>query len=147
MEAEEEGSGELVEEFAREQPFLMTFLVTAEEEIEKMDDRGFLILYGMWAWLAFKYNGRSGTIVPASVIENARNANVREMETFNAAGDDAVDLAGRKLTKTYRQAPLLGAILNNVAEGEMESDHRQDDITGMLILEMKTVIDALDATP
>ena len=147
MEAEESGSGDLVEEFAREQPFLMTFLVTAEEEIEKMDDRGFLILYGMWAWLAFKYNGRTGTIVPASAIEAARNANIHEMETLHGVGDNAVDRAGRKLTKSYRQAPLLGAILNNVAEGEMESEHRQDDITGLLLVEIKTVIDALDATP
>ncbi len=147
MEAEETGSPELIDEFASEQPFIMTYLVSVEEEIEKLDDRGSIILYGMWAWLSFKYNGRSGTIVTAATIENARNANVKEMEELSAAGTTAHSKASIDLTHSYRQMPLLSAILTNVSEGAVESMHHLDDINGLILLEMKTVIDALEATP
>jgi hypothetical protein len=48
----EERAQELLEEFVREQPDLAAYLACAEEEINTLDDRGFLMLYGVWIWRA-----------------------------------------------------------------------------------------------
>ena len=40
---------------------------------------------------------------------------------------------------------MLGAIINDIMEGNMEGPHRADDITGMMVMCVKTVIDGLDA--
>jgi hypothetical protein len=53
--------------------------------------------------------------------------------------------ASREYSKDFRQLPMLGAIINDIVEGQMEGEYRQDDITGMIVVCVKTVIDCLDA--
>ncbi len=141
----EERAGELMDAFAREQPELAHYLTGAEEEISTLDDRGFLMLYGVWTWLAFKLNGRDRTMVTASAIDAAANRNYEDMSRMGSDSGKLIMDASAGFRKEFRQMPMLGAILNDVAEGQLESDHRSDDITGMIILCTKTVIDCLDA--
>ena len=53
--------------------------------------------------------------------------------------------ASSAFRKEFRQLPMLGAIINDVMEGKMEGESYSDDITGMIVLCAKTVIDCLDA--
>lgn len=141
----EERAQELVEEFAHEQPHLAGFLVNAEEEISKLDDRGFLLLYGTWAWLAFKLEGRDDSTVTRGMIDASYERNTADRMRLEGITDSAMLEAARDFTAGYRHFPLLGAIINDVLEGEMESGRRDDDISGMLVVIVKTVIDCLDA--
>ena len=141
----EERAGELMDAFAKEQPELAHYLSEAESEISKLDDRGFLMLYGVWAWLAFKMNGRDTTMVTANAIEAASNRNHDDMMRMEQAKQSLVMDASAAFRKEFRQLPLLGAIINDVMEGKMEGESYSDDITGMIVLCAKTVIDCLDA--
>ena len=127
----EERAGELMDAFAKEQPELAAYLSGAEEEINTLDDRGFLMLYGVWAWLAFKLNGRDDTMVTATSIDAAANRNHEDMSRLGNASQSLIMDASRGFRKEFRQMPMLGAIVNDVAEGQMESQHRNDDITGI----------------
>ncbi len=141
----EERAQDLMEEFVREQPDLAAYLASAEEEIDTVSDRGFLMLYGVWAWLACKMNGRDTTRVPATAIEAAAQRNYKDMLRLQEEETKMVMDASAHFRKDFRQLPLLGAIINDVMEGQLEGDSRQDDVTGMIVLCMKTVIDCLDA--
>ncbi|HWB05533.1 MAG TPA: hypothetical protein VG796_21120 [Verrucomicrobiales bacterium] len=141
----EERAHELMDAFVREQPELANYLTEAEGEIEILDDRGFLMLYGVWTWLAFKLNGRDDTMVTATAIEAAANRNHSDMMRMGEAKQSLIMDAARDFSKPFRQMPMLGAIINDIMEGRMESESRQDDITGMIVVCAKTVIDCLDA--
>lgn len=141
----EERAGELMEEFAREQPDLVAYLASAEEEINTLTDRGFLMLYGVWAWLACKLNGRDTNRVTATAIEAAATRNHTDMMRLQEDRTRQVMDASAVFRQEFRQLPLLGAIINDAMEGDMEGESRQDDITGMTVLCAKTVIDCLDA--
>lgn len=141
----EERAQELLSAFAKEQPELANYLAEAEAEISKLDDRGFLMLYGVWIWLAFKLNGRDTTMVTATMIEAAANRNHSDMMRMENAKQSLIMDASQDFRKDFRQMPMLGAVVNDLAEGLMEGDFRNDDITGMIILCAKTVIDCLDA--
>lgn len=141
----EERAQELLEEFVREQPDLAAYLASAEEEINTLDDRGFLMLYGVWIWRACRLNGRDTTRVTATAIEAAANRNYEDMRRLENERSRQVMDASAHFRKDFRQAPLLGAILNDVMEGAMEGESRSDDITGMIVLCAKTAIDCLDA--
>ena len=141
----EERAHELMDGFVREQPELANYLSEAEQEIDKLDDRGFLMLYGVWAWLAFKLNGRDSTMVTAGAIEAASNRNHSDMMRMGEAKQSLIMDASRDFSKAFGQLPMLGAIINDVMEGKMEGESRQDDITGMIVVCVKTVIDCLDA--
>ena len=141
----EERAGELMDAFAKEQPELAVYLSEAESEISKLDDRGFLMLYGVWAWYAFKLNGRDSTMVTATQIEAASNRNHEDMQRMEQAKQNLVMDASADFRKEFHQLPMLGAIINDVMEGKMEGGNFNDDITGMIVLCAKTVIDCLDA--
>lgn len=141
----EERAGALLEAFYKEQPDLAAYLATAEEEISVMDDRGFLMLYGVWIWYAFKLNGRDSTRVTVSAVEAAADRNFADAMRLQEEQTKLVMDASRDFRREFRQQAMLGAIVNDIMEGNMEGESRQDDITGMMVLCVKTVIDCLDA--
>jgi hypothetical protein len=141
----EERAHEILDSFMKEQPELALYLSEAEQEIDKLDDRGFLTLYGAWTWLAFKLNGRDSTMVTAGAIEAASNRNHSDVSRMESAKQSLIMDASRDFSAPFRQMPMLGAIINDIMEGQMESQSRQDDITGMIVVCAKTVIDCLDA--
>jgi hypothetical protein len=140
----EEDVQDLVDEFYQEQPVLMGFLLSMEDDVTNADDEGFFVLYGAWIWLAFKISGRDDRMVTEQAVEAAYQRNVKEMEELNAAGPSTAEAQARGMTKSYRQMPMLAAVLTEIMEGEMEGN-RVDDLTGMLTLHLKTIIDCLDA--
>jgi hypothetical protein len=141
----EERAQELMDAFVKEQPELAFYLSEAEQEIDKLDERGFLILYGVWVWQAFKMNGRDSTMVSATAVEAASNRNHADMMRIGEAKQSLIMDASREFSKDFGQLPMLGAIINDIVEGQMEGEHRNDDITGMIVVCVKTVIDCLDA--
>jgi hypothetical protein len=83
--------------------------------------------------------------VTATAIEAAANRNHEDMQRLENERSKQVMDASAQFRRDFRQAPLLGAILNDVMEGSLEGASRSDDITGMIVLCAKTVIDCLDA--
>jgi hypothetical protein len=140
----EEHAQDLVEEFAREQPCLCAFLSEHEEMIESLADRGFLLLYGVWAWRAFQMEGRDDSTVSRGSVEAAYERNQMNASLMGASNRALLD-AAQEFTRSYRHYPLFGAIMNDIFEGHLESEHLNDDITGMMLLVVKSVIDVLDA--
>lgn len=140
----EEHAQLLVEEFAREQPYLCAFVTEHEEMISALADRGFLLLYGVWAWRAFQMEGRDDSTVSRMAIEAAYERNQDSAGGMGASNKELLD-AAQEFTRSYRHFPLFGAIMNDIFEGQLDSEHMNDDISGMMLLVVKTVIDVLDA--
>jgi hypothetical protein len=141
----EEHAQDLMEAFTREQPDLATYVASTEEEISTMDDRGFMMLYAVWIWKAFKLNGRDTTRVTATAIEGAAQRNYEDVMRLQNEQSKQVMDASATFRAEFRQLPILGAIINDIMEGKMEGESRADDITGMMVMCAKTVIDCLDA--
>ena len=138
-------AGDLVDEFVREQPHLAEILGAAEEQINAIDDRGFLLLYGVWAWLAFRKAGRSRHAVSSVVAEATLARNQRDASWLEGAADKPLLDAATSFTRDYRQWPLFSAMISDIMQGELEREESADDITGILLIHAKSVIDALDA--
>ena len=131
---------ELMSRFRQAQPALFGFLRAAQEATFQGEDRGCLLLYGLWVWLAFhKAHGTTREITEDD-IERALSANERHIAELHAAGGPLMDKAAG-WTSTYAQMPLLAAIINRAMEGDLEEGRRVDDLLGVLILYLKTAID------
>lgn len=144
-ESDRESVRSWVEQFRREQPVLSGFLLAAEENLSNHNERGSLLLMGLWAWLACRLSGVRSREISEEMIESVYDANEQQMRCLDAAGDaDFMDEASN-WTTTYPQMPLLGAMVNELMGGEMEETRRVDDMLGILILFLKTTIDCLTA--
>lgn len=130
--------------FAVAQPVLSGWLRAAEDGIAGQDDRGLLYFLGIWIWLAFTRAGGATTEVTEDRILAAWENNVREMEELNAAPESRWLHHARAMTRDYRQGPLLAAVTEAVMDPGLTDKPRTDDLSGLIILHAKSVIDALD---
>ena len=141
----EERAQKWLDKFAHEQPLLLEFVLSMEEDIEKMDDRGFLTLYAVWIWLTFKNNGRSVSSVSERTISAAFESAMHVKEALDHDKEKNVMDAAGGFSLGYKNLAMLGAIAHDVHAGEFESGRTTDDITGMILLVARALIDALDA--
>ena len=133
-----------VAQFRMEQPVLAGFLQAAEEAIAERDDRGLVFFYGMWAWLAFKKCGGAAHEVTEERIEAAWEENEEEMQELAAVDETRWLHSARALTREYRQMALLGAMTESIMDPGLTDRPRTDDLSGIILLHVKTAIDALD---
>lgn len=133
-----------VAQFRAEQPVLAGFLQAAEEAIADRDDRGLVFFYGLWAWLAFKKCGGATHEVTEDRIEAAWEENEEEMQELAAVDQRRWLHSARSLTSQYRQMALLGAMTESIMDPGLTDRPRSDDLSGIILLHVKTAIDALD---
>ena len=133
-----------VAQFRAEQPVLAGFLQAAEEAIADRDDRGLVFFYGLWAWLAFKKCGGATHEVTEERIEAAWEENEEEMQELAAVDQRRWLHSARSLTSQYRQMALLGAMTESIMDPGLTDRPRSDDLSGIILLHVKTAIDALD---
>ena len=133
-----------VAQFRSEQPVLAGFLQAAEEAIAERDDRGLTFFYGLWAWLAFRKCGGATHEVTEERIEAAWDNNEDEMHELEAASQLRWLNEARALTSEYRQMALLGAMTESIMDPGLTDRPRTDDLSGIILLHVKTAIDALD---
>ena len=133
-----------VAQFRAEQPVLAGFLQAAEEAIADRDDRGLMFFYGLWAWLAFRKCGGAAHEVTEERIEAAWEENEEEMQELAAVDERRWLHSARSLTSEYRQMALLGAMTESIMDPGLTDRPRTDDLSGVILLHLKTAIDALD---
>ena len=142
--AEDEPLEIQVARFRAAQPVLAGFLQAAEERLAERDDRGLVFFYGMWAWLAFRKCGGAKHEVTEERLEAAWDQNEDEMAALAAADERGWLHQARGLTRDYAQMALLGAMTESLMDPGLTDRPRSDDLTGLILLHLKTAIDALD---
>jgi hypothetical protein len=134
----------LVDAFMRQQPALMAYLMSLEEQIPDEEQAGFMFMYGVWVWQAFKISGRPERMVTENQVEAAHKANMTQMMELDATGPAHSWQYAKAMTGSYRQMPILAAAISELMEGELDGQNRTDDIIGLCLLTIKSVIDSLD---
>lgn len=130
--------------FRSEQPVLAGYLQAAEEAVSSRDDRGLIFFYGLWAWLAFKKCGGAEHEVTEQRIDAAWDQNELEMEMLGAGSKLQWLHGARAITRDYRQMALLGAVTESVMDPGLTDQPRTDDLSGVILMHVKTAIDCLD---
>ncbi len=133
-----------VAQFRAEQPVLAGYLQAAEEAVSERDDRGLIFFYGLWAWLAFRKCGGAAHEVTEERIEAAWEDNEDEMHELEAMNQGRWLSGARSLTSDYRQMALLGAMTESIMDPGLTDRPQTDDLSGVILLHLKTAIDALD---
>jgi hypothetical protein len=136
---------EWVARFRTEQPPLSGFLLAAEESVFQNDDRGPLLLFGVWAWLAFKKCGRGSHEITAEMIESALDENHKLLTALEHSTEKNIMDTAAEWTSNYRQMPLLAAMLEQLVGGDLDAPRGVDDFLGLITLYLKTTIDCLNA--
>jgi hypothetical protein len=143
---DERAARKLADRMQKEQPFIMMYLLAAAEgeEPEGRADRGRLIELGLTAWQVMATAQPRLGLVSGEELLAAEQANVRFLEKLDDGPEAHYQDAAASLFRNYNQMPLLGAMLEALMSGNEDTPELADDLIGLDLLHLKTVIDCLD---
>lgn len=159
-------SAKMMEQMGQEQPMLLGYLGSVDEESLNEGERGILVYLGMFIWQAMKQAGGALPQVSEDVMVQAEAATVKQFENLAIQGEtgsggiDAVFQAcGQSELMDFALAALMEAAgydeedesAGGEEAGEPSEDGEDNDAVvraenvPLLMLNLKTVVDVLNA--
>lgn len=134
----------LAERMQQEQPFVMVYLLAAEENALDEDERGSLLMLGATIWEVMSEGNPALRQVTDTELEAAEEANVKVLQKMEEDSEIANMEAMRRLISDYNQMPLLGAVVEALMEGHENEPDMAPDNLGLSLIYLKTIIDCFD---
>lgn len=129
---------------AKQQPFIVAYLMAVEETLLAGEERGELLLIGLILWEIISTENPHLRLVTMQDLEAAEQINIKFLEELEA-GSEMDHMAGlEKLMATYNQVPLLSAVIEALMTGNEEEPELAGEDIGLTLLHLKTILDCLD---
>lgn len=143
-EATEEEGQRLLDVMAKQQPFIVAYLMAVEETLMGEEERGHLILIGLILWKVISEQKADLRQVTMDDLEAAETRNLKFLEEMEE-GSEMDHLAGlQNLLATYNQMPLLSAAIESLMAEHEEAPELANENIGLALLHLKSVLDCLD---
>ena len=143
-EATEEEAQRLMDAMAKQQPFIVAYLLAVEETLMGDQERGQLTLIGLILWEILSGETPGLRQITMDDLEAAEEANVKFLEELEAGSEMDHMSALQNLMTTYNQVALLNAIIESLMAGHEEEPELAGEHIGLALLHLKTVLDCLD---
>jgi hypothetical protein len=143
-EATEEDAQELMDLMAKQQPFIVAYLLAVEETLMSRHERGQIILIGVILWQILNETKPGLRQINVEDLEAAEEVNVKFLEELEAGSEMDHMAALQELMTSYNQVGLLSAVIEALMAGNEEEPEMVGEHVGLALLHLKTVIDCLD---
>jgi hypothetical protein len=143
-ETTEEDAQQLMDGMAKQQPFIVAYLLAVEETMMSGEDRGQLMLIGLILWKIFSAENRELVTVSKDVLEAAEETNIKFLEELEAGSEMDHMRALQHLMSTYNQIEVLNAVIEALMSGHEDEPELAGEHIGLALLHLKTVVDCLD---
>jgi hypothetical protein len=143
-ETNEEDAQRLMDEMAKNQPFIVAYLLAVEETMMSGDQRGQLMLIGLILWKIFIAENPGLRSVSKERLEEAEEANIKFLEELEAGSEMDHMSALQNLMATYNQIEVLNAVIEALMAGNEDEPELAGEHIGLALLHLKTVVDCLD---
>lgn len=140
----EEQAQALASRMQKQQPFVMVYLLAADENWMAEDEPGRLMELGAIIWQIMSSVGKKLREVSSDELEAAEEANLRFLEKLDEEPQMNFTDSVMKMMADYNQMPLLGAVVEALMAGYEDTPELAPENIGMALLYLKTVIDCLD---
>jgi hypothetical protein len=134
---------QLTQKFMEEQPLVMAYLTAVDNDLLNEEEREWLFFLGTAVWQMMAQGDARLPQVTEQIVEQVETANQRTFETLADGSDEDTRAAMEKLLRDYNQSAVLKYVITALMESAQEEGIRQDNL-GVLMLDLKTVIDCLD---
>jgi hypothetical protein len=147
----------LMEQMSREQPALLTYLHSVDEDSLSAEERGILVFLGLVIWQAMKQAGGTLPQVSEEAMIQAESATLKSLESLTPRRED-----GSGGINDLIEACGQGELMDLALDALLEAAGCDDDQSGaggeeaagplvrpenvsLLLLNLKTVVDVLNA--
>ena len=143
-EATEEEGQRLLDVMAKQQPFVVAYLMAVDETLMGEEERGQLILIGLILWQIVSAEKPDLRQITMDDLEAAETRNLKFLEEMEA-GSEMDHMAGlQNLLATYNQVPLFTVVIEALMGGNEDEHELAGENIGLALLHLKSVLDCLD---
>jgi hypothetical protein len=136
----------LVNRMSKEQPVVLAYLMAVDNDIFNQGERGVLLFLGVVVWQIMLQGTRPLPKVTDKILDKAEAGNLKMAEYLRGEKTEAgFDEATRKIIGSYKQPEVLRYVVEAIMEDTEESSPIREENKGIMLLDLKTVIDCFDA--
>ena len=138
------GISQLVRRMSKRQPYVLQYLLAVGHDILNQDERELLIYLGVVVWQIMSQGSKSLPVVSGDMLDEAERRNLQELDYLGGETiTDPVDLT-RKMIGGYGQSEVLRHVVEALMEEPEEDCLIRDELKGIIMLDLKNVIDCFD---
>ncbi len=134
----------LIQRMTKEQPVVLAYLMAVDDDILNQDERELLLYLGVVIWQIMSQGAKPLPRVTEEILDDAEARNVKMAEYLQGETEEGLVEATRKIIGSYRQPEVLRYIVEAIMEEPEEDCLVRNDNKGIMLLDLKTVIDSFD---
>jgi hypothetical protein len=146
----------LVNQLAKEQPLILAYLMAAGEDLLNQDEQELLLYLGMVVWQIMSQGDTPLPEVTEETLDAMEDINIKMLEYLEGESDSDFAFTVETIFKNYNQPEVLKYVIEALMEEEDEEEEEHEDETeadevairdemkGMLLIYLKTLIDCFD---
>jgi len=135
----------LVNRMSKEQPVVLAYLMAVDNDIFNQEERQVLLFLGVVVWQIMLQRNRPLPMVTEKILDKAEAGNLKMAEYLRGETEAGFEEATRKIIENYKQPEVLRYVVEAIMEDTEESCPIQEENKGIMLLDLKTVIDCFDA--
>ena len=137
----------LIQMMQRKQPELLAYLLMVDEGDLHEDERELLVYLGVAVWQMMSQGKKRRPVVAFDALIAAEDRNLELIEQLQVQGSKPASFVAMamKMVESYRQREVLRYVVEALIEESDEGPPVREESLGLLFIDLKTVIDALDA--
>lgn len=137
-------ASQLARRMQEEQPYILVYLLAAEETEGNREDPGRLMEMGACIWSIMNHAGGPLATIGPDQLDAAENENLRFLDRLDEGSEAEFTETLNSMLTEYNQVPLLRHVVDVLMGHLAEEDVLVGEGPGLALLRLKTVIDCLD---
>jgi hypothetical protein len=133
----------LIDRMQKEQPALLAFLLSLEESGLSTDEFQMVLYEGVLIWKMMKRGNPRLRRVSIKKIEEALDANIKELEDMAKDSEGDFVSAIDELIETYAEPAVFRYMVEALMEGAIDEVDLSEEAIGIGYLHLKTAMDTL----
>jgi len=128
----------------QEQPLILSYLLTVDDDILNQDERELLLYLGTVVWQMMSQGETPLPEITEEILDDVEKSNLKMLESLEGESEDGFVDVVEKIIDNYPQPEVLGYVLEALMEEPEEGGPIRDESKGIMMLDLKTVIDCFN---
>ena len=128
----------------KQQPIILNYLMASGDDIFNQEEREFLLYLGVVVWQIMSQGSTPIPEVSENVLDEVENLNIKILEHLEEESESGFIETVDEIMSRYNQTEVLRYVLEAIVEEAKEGNLIRDEMTGVIFLHLKTVIDCFD---
>ena len=134
----------LVGRMEKEQPVVMAYLMAVDHDLFSQEERELLLYLGMVVWQIMSQGSAPLSLVTEKALDKAEESNMKMIEYLMDESEPDFTETTRTMIENYGQPEVLRYVVEALVEAAEDEEVSEDHI-GIMMLDLKTVIDCFHA--